>query len=350
MKKFLCIFLASILFVGGLCMNAYATDTAQYPNKREDILIRDPFVLVHDGKYYLYGTGASSNGYGCYVSEDLENWSKPVTVFAPTPGFDGKGCYWAPECHEYKDKFYLFATYLSEASGKRGVATFIAESPLGPFEPLSDGHLTPKDSDAIDGTLYVDESGQPWMAYVREWTSSEDGIGEMAISKMSDDLSSLIGESKVIFRANEPLWADGNAVTDAPCLYRTSKGKLLMLWSNGSDSGYTVGIVQSDNGKIDGNWSHQCLPLYQRGTVHEYDGGHAMIFTSLDGKMMMSIHSPNSSGDGVHETPTFIPVKDIGGTLLLDDAPNAFFRVLYFIKKCVLTAYYSISDLFVLKK
>lgn len=41
--------------------------------RREDIDIRDPYVLVHDGKYYLYGTRSATcwgeaDGFDCYVS------------------------------------------------------------------------------------------------------------------------------------------------------------------------------------------------------------------------------------------------------------------------------------------
>lgn len=65
-----------------------------------DIVIRDPFVLVSGGIYYMYGTGASTAaGYGCYVSLDLETWYGPVNVFEAKKGFDGVNCFWAPECH-----------------------------------------------------------------------------------------------------------------------------------------------------------------------------------------------------------------------------------------------------------
>ena len=50
--------------------------------KREEINIRDPFVLVYDGKYYLYGTrGATcwgeADGFDCYVGTDLEEFDGP---------------------------------------------------------------------------------------------------------------------------------------------------------------------------------------------------------------------------------------------------------------------------------
>ena len=91
------------------------------------------------------------------------------TVFAPGKDFDGNDEWWAPECHFYQDAFYLFASYHSAASNKRGTAIFRADNPLGPFALITDGHITPKERDCIDGTLYVDEDGQPWMIYVGEW-------------------------------------------------------------------------------------------------------------------------------------------------------------------------------------
>lgn len=128
-----------------------------------DIVIRDPFVLVSGGIYYMYGTGASTAaGYGCYVSLDLETWYGPVNVFEAKEGFDGVNCFWAPECHYYNGKYYLLASYGSASTGHRGTSVFRSSSPLGPFEEISDGHITPHGWDSIDGTLYV-EDGVPYM-------------------------------------------------------------------------------------------------------------------------------------------------------------------------------------------
>ena len=54
--------------------------------KKEQINIRDPFVVYEDGKYYLYGTRARNfgklvAGFDVYVSDDLENWSDPIPCF-----------------------------------------------------------------------------------------------------------------------------------------------------------------------------------------------------------------------------------------------------------------------------
>ena len=340
MKKGISVLVAISVILSLVFFNSYSYD-GEYPFKTDDGLVRDPYVLVYENKYYLYGTCLSNGkGYGCVVSENLEDWSYPVQVYTPAEDSDEIADFWAPECHYYNGSFYLFATYRSKETDKRGTAIFKASSPLGPFEMITDGHATPKGRDCIDGTLYIDGDGQPWMVYVNEWTSSPDEVGEMAAAKLSDDLSCFISEPIVLFRAKEHLWTTGN-ITDGPCLYRTENGRLIMLWSNISKSGgYAVGMAVSDNGEIDGNWIHYPEAFYEKGSSFEYDGGHPMIFRTLDGELMMSIHSPNGETNGVHETVRFLPLEDTGDMLVIKDKYafgdvfyKAFFEVYYNIIK-----------------
>lgn len=286
--------------------------------KTEDVYIRDPCVLVYGNKYFMYGTGAATKaGYGCYVSEDLENWAGPVNVFEQdtAENFDGIGDYWAPECYYYNGSFYLFATYKSGVTGHRGVSIMKSESPLGPFTEITDGHITPNEWDAIDGTLYIDKKGEPWMIFVHEWTSMPDGVGDMSYAKLSEDLTRFTTEPVKMFDADDPFWTS-NRVTDGPCPYRTGDGSLIMIWSNNIiQAGYSVGIARSSNGEIDGEWTHDLFPLYTKGAYHQLDGGHGMIFTSLDGKLMLSIHSPNSSTEENMTHAVFLELEDTGNTI-----------------------------------
>ncbi|MBQ6066012.1 MAG: family 43 glycosylhydrolase [Clostridia bacterium] len=304
---------------GATALAADATDTG--------VRVRDPFVLEHEGTYYMYGTGLAWGGYGCVYSADLKNWSDPVRVYSPQGACDGEGDWWAPECHEYQDNFYLFATYRSAATGKRGVAVFRSADPPGPFEIISDGHVTPKDHDAIDGTLYVDEKGQPWMVYVGEWTCNEDGVGDMMAAKLSDDLTRFVSEPVLLFRGTDAGWAKGK-FTDGPFLYKTKTGRLLMLWSCTDRAGYAVGIAYSSNGRIDGKWRQQPRELY-KGSKKNADGGHGMLFTAPDGTLTLAIHSPNSSTEDNPTTAVFVPVADIGDTLVTKDKDNLFVRLYY---------------------
>ncbi len=298
--------------------------------KTEDIFIRDPCILVYGNKYFMYGTGAATKaGYGCYVSEDLENWAGPVNVFEAdtAENFDGIGDYWAPECYYYEGSFYIFATYKSGATNHRGVSIMRSESPLGPFTEITDGHITPHEWDAIDGTLYIDKNNEPWMIFVHEWTSMPDGVGDMSYAKLSEDLTQFTSEPVRMFKADEPFWTFNN-VTDGPCPYRTKDGSLIMLWSNTiPTSGYAVGIARSENGEIDGKWKHDLTPLYTEGKYHSLDGGHGMIFETLDGRLMLSIHSPNSS-DKVMTHAIFLELEDTGSTVRIKseaEKPDYFF-------------------------
>ena len=315
------------LLLGGVMAFTCAVSAVAIAFTDTGVRVRDPWVLEHEGTYYLYGTGLAWNGYGCVYSTDLQNWSDPVKVYAPEGACDGENDWWAPECHYYQGNFYLFATYRSAASGKRGVAIFRSADPLGPFEIITDGHITPKDRDAIDGTLYVDEDGQPWMVYVGEWTSNEDGVGDMMAAKLSGDLTEFVSDPILLFRATDPRWANGG-VTDGPFLYKTKTGRLLMLWSNTDNKGYCVGIASSSNGKVDGKWRQQPWELY-KATDENADGGHGMLFTAPDGTLLLSVHSPNVATEDNPTTAVFVPVSDIGTTLVTREKDNLFVRLFY---------------------
>ena len=295
--------------------------------------LRDPCILVENGTYYAYGTGWGNYanetgnktddweflGWVCYrnTSGSLDGDWEFLGEIAKRPE-NAITNFWAPEVHKYNGAFYMFTTYKSSKNGHRGCTVLKADAPEGPFVEISNGHLTPADWDAIDATLYIDKQGQPWMVFVHEWTSTADGIGTMAAAKLSPDLSHFISEPIELFRADDAPWAN-YCVTDGCWLYRCRGGELIMIWSNFAPDGYSIGIARSDNGEIDGNWSQDTERLFSRELDGTYDGGHGMIFHSLDGKMYLSLHSPNAPVGDRKETPIFIPIKEQNATLVWDN-------------------------------
>ena len=276
--------------------------------------LRDPCVLVEDGVYYAYGTG-----WVCWknTTGNLKSGWQSLGVVAEKPA-ESDDNYWAPEVHKYNGAYYMFTTYHSKVTGHRGCTILKADRPEGPFREITDGHITPKDWDSIDGTFYVDPDGQPWMIFVHEWTSTDDGVGRMAAAKLSDDLTRFISEPVELFRADDPAWATGK-VTDGCWMYRCADGQLLMLWSNWDSAGYCVGIARSADGRVDGEWTQDRELLYSKKMTGKYDGGHGMIFTDTDGRMYLSIHSPNSSSAGRKETPVFIRIRETADSRLVWD-------------------------------
>lgn len=275
-----------------------------------DIRKRDPFVLPHDGVYYLYGSrGFQATGFDVYTSTDLENWTGPTTVFAHFPGFWGTQDFWAPEVHFYNGKFYLFASFKA-ADKCRGTAILIADSPMGPFVPHSDGAVTPGDWECLDGTFYVDENGQPWMVFCHEWLQIRNGT--VCAVKLSSDLRQAVSEPIELWRAGDAPWVHyidepGKYVTDGPYLYRWG-GKLMSLWSSFDKDGYVEAVACSDNGRIDGNWSVDFPPL-----LCGRDSGHGMIFTTFAGETKFICHQPNSAPN---ERPVIYSFDD---TALIQD-------------------------------
>ena len=275
--------------------------------------LRDPCVLVEDGVYYVYGTN-----WVCYknTSGSLDGEWECLGVVAEKPA-ESDNNYWAPEVHKYGGAYYMFTTYHSKITNHRGCTILKSDSPEGPFREITNGQITPHDWDSIDGTFYVDEDGQPWMVFVHEWTSTDDGIGRMAAAKLSDDMTHFISEPIELFRADDPSWSRAQ-VTDGCWMHKTADGQLLMIWSNSDTGGYCVGIARSSNGKIDGEWTQDSELLYSRNITGKYDGGHGMIFYGLDGQMYLSIHSPNKAVGTRKETPVFVPIREQNGTLVWD--------------------------------
>lgn len=280
--------------------------------KFKDIHIRDPFIVTYEEKYYLYGTRGETawgvaSGLDVYVSDDLENWSGAHECFSVPENFWADKEIWAPEVHFYNGKFYMFVTFRSE---ERDRATQIlrSNSPMGPFLPFTDDAITPVGWRCLDGTFYVDKKGDPYIVFCREWQQVVDG--EIHAMKLTKDLSAAAGEPFLLFKASQPDWADKTRetfITDGPFMYRTKCGRLLMIWSTFTQSGYVQAIACSDNGEIDGKW-------YNEELLFEKDGGHGMIFDDLEGKKHLVLHSPNQNP---YERPVMFDICEENGTLKL---------------------------------
>ncbi len=256
-------------------------------------------------------------GFDAYTSEDLVNWNGPFEIFTKTKNFWGDRCFWAPECYFYDGRFYLVATFSSEVENM-GTQILVSDSPLGPFEIHSDGPVTPREWKCLDGTLYF-EAGTPYMVFGRSFLDNIEG--EMYSIELSKDLQRGVGEPKLLFKACEASWSvpvpfakiefgiEGDAYfIDGPSLYKTSGGRLLMLWSSWGVKNYAVGIAVSSNGKIDGEWTHIDETFYGE------NGGHGMLFEDKESKLCFGLHFPN---DKYKERPLIKEVLELDGLICI---------------------------------
>lgn len=287
---------------------------------RADFRIRDPFVLVDNGTYYLYESKPWFGGEDVCVrtSTDLENWSEKSVVMKIPEGVPCTAV-WAPEVHRFNGRYYLFVT-LTEKKGSRPVAAmgpkaaeknltprgtwgFVADSPKGPFTALKRGPVPPADLMTLDGTLHV-EDGKPYMVYCHEWCQM--GNGTMEYAPLKDDLSGFAAAPTRLFDAESAMPGAGQ-VTDGCFLHRSEKsGALYMIWSNMvKGHGYCVLVRRSDSGRLAGPWSKDEI-------LYGENGGHGMIFRDLQGKLRLTLHQPNK---GELERMALFELEDDGRTL-----------------------------------
>ena len=330
MKKLISLAVMMIVASGAV----YAQSEAKQELK--DIFIRDPYILpVEDNHtYYMYASsttigadGEKIGGVKVYKSRDLQHWTEPVQVCVIPEGNWSRGVVWAPEVHAYEAKYYLFATINSGVEWKaqkkdwvkytwRATQIFRADSPEGPFEPLTNEPSTPADQMALDGTLWV-EDGKPYMIYCHEWV--ELGDGAMNVVELTPDLSARVSQPQKLFHASAASWSTGEEtrsgdryyVTDGCFLYRSKTGKLLMIWSSFYNGQYAVGVAESLTGRVRGPWRQQQEPIFSS------HGGHAMIFKTFDGRLCLTLHQPNSPAG--KERAKIFELEDLGNTLKIKE-------------------------------
>ena len=89
--------------------------------EKQEIFLADPTIYVHDGNYYLTGTGGSgreaASGFTVLASTDLKTWAKPIGAGASaymilTKGKQAFGTegFLAPQLFQAKDTYYLPST------------------------------------------------------------------------------------------------------------------------------------------------------------------------------------------------------------------------------------------------
>lgn len=251
-------------------MTVTKSDPKHLPAMRlPDMPLHDPFVVADDRTrtYYLYTSneptvsGVDGTGTMVYRSADLRDWTRPVVVFrtAEQKGIWATEGAWAPEVHAWDGRYYLLTTLHDEdkpldvppanrwgtpfrlPNHMRGTITAVSDSLLGPFTVVDPARPTPPENlMTLDGTLYVDPSGQPWMVYAHEWLQTVDGT--MEAIRLAPDLTGTIGDPAFLFKASDASWLTEQIpggvphqlapyITDGPQLYRTPDNSLLMLWS-----------------------------------------------------------------------------------------------------------------------
>lgn len=288
----------------------------------DSIRLSDPAILAdkETDMYYMTGTGGL-----LWKSKDLKFWEGPykVTKTNPDSWMGPNPMIWAAELHQYKNKYYYFATFtnrnviIDTVAGnvieRRASHILVSNTPEGPYLPMKDEIYLPADKPTLDGTFWIDTKGKPYMVYCYEWL--QNGNGTIEKIELKPDLSGSVGEGKLLFKASDSPWSrekDTNSndkphkVTDGPYLFKTETGRLGMIWTSWIYNVYTQGVAYSESGTLDGPW------IQENNTITPPNFGHGMLFKTFEGKQVMAVHSHKKVNDRTIRIPHLFEV-DLSG-------------------------------------
>lgn len=323
MKKLLTSLVCLLAVCSGMCQSR-----AKNHVPLDSIVLSDPCILPDRATmtYYMTGTGGK-----LWKSKDLRYWDGPYTVAETDPAswMGPKPMIWAAELHPYKDKYYYFATFTNpevkigtfrgNEIERRAYHVLVSDKAEGPYRPMEDKTYLPAEKPTLDGTLWVDTDGKPYMVYCYEWLQTWDSTIEKI--ELKPDLSGSMGEGQLLFRASDSPWSreviDGDTVaskvTDGPYLFRTQTGRLGMIWTSWIYDVYTQGVAYSESGTLDGPWVQEEQPI----TPPNF--GHGMLFRTFDGQLLMSVHSHKDINSHFHRVPHLFKVDDSGDKIVVEE-------------------------------
>lgn len=291
-------------------------NTVLYPanEKSDPVVLADPFIMLHDGLYYAYGTGAA-DGIEVYTSRDLRTWKKEADLALHKDNSWGDRWFWAPEVYYIKEKNKFFMYY----SVDEHIAVATSDSPYGPFrqenkKPMMEGEK------CIDNTLFIDDDGKPYLYFDR----FNDGLN-IWVAELENDLIT-IKESTLTKCINvsqewETVWPRVNE----GCFVIKHEGRYYMTYSANSYESQFYGIGFATADSPIGPWTkYEGNPILQK-PENLVGVGHSAMFSDKEGKLKIVFHAHRSK-ESIHPRDMYIadveftedknPVMKITGEIL----------------------------------
>lgn len=286
-------------------MNSYTTinnltpasDKLFYQNDLGITQIGDPFILkASDHTYYLYCTSAA-NGYYCWKSKDMVNWSGKNMCYTKKSDSWCVDSFWAPEVVEYDHKFYMYYSARG-ISGSLRIGVAVSDKPEGPFEDVRNEPLFDLGYAAIDANVLVDDDDSKYLYFSRDCSENETGgirKSEIYGVTLSADMLSIAGEPVLLTTPTQkwekasvnPLWNEGPEVI-------RHKGTYYLSYSANCYAGqsYSVGYATSSSPLGPYTKSENNPILTAAGSAAISGTGHHSFAFSPDGtELWMAYHT-----------------------------------------------------------
>lgn len=202
-------------------MNNYQ-NPLRLPGQWPEYGVGDPYVLCHNGRYYLYpSTPGEDQGVRVWGSCDMVNWEDMGFV---TRDDCLKNAY-APEVFYYNGTFLLVASPFGE-----GHYLYASQNPIGPFHKVRDNFGL-----VIDGSLFADDDAQLYFTHAEY----------PAIHGHRMTPEGEIGPGRELIGTSMGHWTEGSMV-----FKRGGKYYITMTGNHLYSRGYRVQYAVSDSGPL----------------------------------------------------------------------------------------------------
>ena len=234
-----------LIFTVALCSMAVANEKNENAGVAlpDQMMLADPFIIEHDGWYYIYGT-EDADGIVVHRSRDMKKWSKRCGKAKKGLAMHkddvwGNRMFWAPEVYKRGDKFIM--TYSSDLH----ICCAESDSPCGPFVQKEQRPYLP-DEQGIDASIFVDDDGKAYMFWVRFMR----GGNIIWVAEMTPDLMNVkIETARELIDVKEGTWEKKlGRIAEGPLTFKY-KGKYYLTFSCNDfrSQDYAVGFAVADN-------------------------------------------------------------------------------------------------------
>ena len=162
---------------------------------------RDPAVIEHDGRFYLFTTGP---GIPIRCSDDLQHWDTCGIVSFGLPRWGrelvpGATAIWAPDVSQFSDRYHVYYSISTFGSNVSAIGLFTNPT-LDPDDPAyawtDEGVVIASgagdDWNAIDPNVVLTPEGEVWMAFGSFWSGIKAFRLDPATGKGIDDVPAIV--------------------------------------------------------------------------------------------------------------------------------------------------------------
>lgn len=298
----------------------------------------DPYILLSDGTYYMYGTGGGAvDGFSAYSSSNLVDWKLEGQVYYGNKNESWNSAnFWAPEVYEKDGMYYMLFSADWKYNPSNELENFrigvaVSDNPLGPFKDISDRPLFDPGYPVIDANLLFEDDKvylyysrccykNPVESEIAEWAREENLFKEIEESwvygvEISSDLDTIIGEPVLLLRppvsdTNGQYEWESRSVTSGEVNRRWTEGSFIfknndtyyMMYSANYFGGqhYAVGYATSESpmGPFKKAANNPVLEKNTEAGGIVSGTGHNSVTWSKDGKQMYCVYHGRTTKTG----------------------------------------------------